>query len=31
MDLSDYFIIAFIATVFITGAITIFKFMKGKF
>ena len=29
-DLGDYFIIAFIAAIFIIGAIVVFKFMKGK-
>lgn len=28
--LSDYFVIAFIATIFIIGATVVFKFMKGK-
>ena len=29
LDLSDFFIVAFIAAVFISGAIVIFKFMRG--
>jgi hypothetical protein len=29
VDASDLFIIAFIAMVFITGAIVVFKFMRG--
>lgn len=29
VDLSDWFIIAFIAMVFITGCIVVFKFMRG--
>jgi hypothetical protein len=28
-DLSDFFIIAFIAIVFVTGAVVVFKFMRG--
>jgi hypothetical protein len=28
-DLSDLFIIAFIATIFIIGCIVVFKFMRG--
>ncbi len=30
LDLSDLFIIAFIAVVFFTGAYTVFKFMRNK-
>jgi len=30
MDLSDWFIIAFVATIFFIGAITIYKFMRKK-
>lgn len=30
MELSDYFIIAFIAIVFIGGAVVVYKFMRGK-
>jgi len=29
LDAGDYFIIAFVAIVFIGGAITVYKFMKG--
>jgi hypothetical protein len=29
IDLSDFFIIAFIAVVFVTGAVVIFKFMRA--
>jgi len=29
VDLSDIFIIAFIAMVFITGCVVLFKFMRG--
>lgn len=29
LDLSDFFIIAFIAAVFISGAVVVFKFMRG--
>lgn len=29
LDLSDFFIIAFIVAVFISGAIAVFKFMRG--
>ncbi|MCE3260818.1 MAG: hypothetical protein K0S12_2459 [Bacteroidetes bacterium] len=28
-DISDYFIILFIGAVFITGAIVVYKFMRG--
>ena len=31
MELSDYFIIAFIAVIFIGGAVVVYKFMRGKF
>lgn len=31
MDLSDFFIVAFVATVFIAGVIVVFKFMRGKY
>lgn len=30
MDQSDWFIVAFIAVIFITGAITVFKFIFKK-
>ena len=30
LDYSDLFILAFIAVVFITGAVTIYKFMRNK-
>jgi hypothetical protein len=30
MDLSDYFILAFVAIVFIGGVVLVFKFMRGK-
>lgn len=29
VDLSDLFIIAFVAMVFITGCVVVFKFMRG--
>jgi len=29
-DLGDYFIVAFVAIIFIGGVIGVFKFMKGK-
>lgn len=29
MDLSDLFIVAFVAVIFITGCVTVFKFMRG--
>ncbi len=29
LDLSDYFIIAFVAMVFITGIVVVFKFMRA--
>jgi len=29
MDLSDFFIVAFVATVFITGCVVVYKFMRG--
>jgi hypothetical protein len=28
-DLSDYFIIAFIAVIFVTGCVVVFKFMRA--
>jgi hypothetical protein len=29
LDLSDLFIIGFIAIIFVTGAVVVFKFMRG--
>jgi len=29
IDLSDLFIIAFVAAIFVTGAVVVFKFMRG--
>ncbi len=29
LDLSDVFIIAFVAMIFVTGCIVVFKFMRG--
>jgi hypothetical protein len=31
MSLSDYVIIAFVAIIFITGAVVVYRFMKRKF
>jgi hypothetical protein len=30
LDLSDYFIVGFVAIVFIAGVTMVFKFMRGK-
>jgi hypothetical protein len=30
LNLSDYFIVGFVALVFVGGAIVVFKFMRGK-
>ncbi len=29
LDLAEFFIVAFVALVFITGCVVVFKFMKG--